>query len=68
MSRFFRVFSTTLFTTLVGFYFVPVPVDAQITAIDPRIDPASQSVRVIVEIANPDRGILAGSVLLLEQN
>ncbi len=43
-------------------------VDARVTAIDPRIDPASQSVRVKVEIANPDRRVFAGSVLLLEQN
>lgn len=42
--------------------------EAVVTAIDPRIDPASQSVRVKVEIANPGRAIFAGSVVLLEQS
>ncbi len=41
---------------------------AEIVSIDPRIDPASLSVRIRVEIENPGRRIFAGSILLLEQN
>ena len=43
------------------------PVFAQITVIDPRIDPASQSVRLKVELDNPDRRLLAGSVVFLDR-
>ena len=40
---------------------------ATVTLIDPRIDPASQSLRIRVEVANPDQTLFAGAILLLER-
>lgn len=38
-----------------------------VTSIDPRIDPASRSVRVRLEIENPDRQIFAGTAIQLQR-
>lgn len=41
-------------------------VDALVTSIDPRMDPASRTVRVTLEIPNPEGRYLVGSALQLE--
>jgi RND family efflux transporter MFP subunit len=38
-------------------------VDALVAAIDPRMDPASRTVRITLEIANPDANYLVGTAL-----
>lgn len=43
----------------------PIALDARIAAIDPRIDPASRSVRVSLEIKNPEGSIQPGSAIEL---
>lgn len=40
---------------------------ARVTSIDPRIDPASLSVRVRFEFDNPDRSLLAGTVVTISR-
>lgn len=42
-------------------------VEAEIVSIDPRIDPASQSVRIRLELSNTTQSILAGSSILIDK-
>ena len=42
-------------------------VETKIVSIDPRIDPASQSVRIRLELDNTDQNILAGSSILIDK-
>ncbi|MEP5761789.1 MAG: efflux RND transporter periplasmic adaptor subunit [Litoreibacter sp.] len=41
--------------------------DAKIVTIDPRMDPASQSVRVEFEVPNPDFALFAGMTIVLDR-
>lgn len=42
-------------------------VEIKIVSIDPRVDPASQSVRVRFELENPDRTLLVGTSVQIER-
>ncbi|MEM8774331.1 MAG: efflux RND transporter periplasmic adaptor subunit [Pseudomonadota bacterium] len=45
----------------------PNKIEAKIVSIDPRVDPASQSVRVRFELENPDRALLVGTSIQLSR-
>ncbi len=41
----------------------PVQADALVRVIDPRVDPASRSVRIVLSLENPDGAILPGTAI-----
>lgn len=41
-------------------------VEVTVSAIDPRVDPASRTVRVVLDVANPDAALLPGMTVVVE--